>query len=254
MQNSPTRAEIYQTFSSITKTDSLQEQENKNDPGNPFFYVNWMDVLAVARKSFPNIHWEHYVYEDGGEAYFFPDKTAEVKVTILIDDVHHTTTLPVSTLGQDPAVNPNAALINTSKKRALCKALGEMGLFWQLWSDDERDEFVKRSQKKKESGLKVVNIKEPANDEIAKKEEPEKEKADLDPDVLIQEAYNRLYDDELKALRSKKTFHETLEKVCNNLRNKFGKGFHESWKARVIRSSYHRKKWEVPREGQSNVG
>ena len=208
---SPTRADIWKTFSEIKQTKNLQS--DTMDGGTAVTFVNWMDTLAEARKHFPQISWEHWTYDNGGEVFYFADKTAEVKATIFIDEVEHSTTLPVTDQNWSPIVNPNANDINTAKKRCLCKALGELGLYWQLWSKVERDGFVQKS-----------TVREAANDSVAANDPvvtPIKPDAVKDVGVDIKQFYNCQYDDQIKKLRSEAKIIATVERIQNNARIKF---------------------------------
>lgn len=213
---SPTRADIWQTFSNIKHTSNLQT--STNDMGKELSFVNWMDTLAEARKHYPSIHWEHWTYENGGEVFYFLDKTAEVKATVFIGEVEHTTTLPVTDDNSVPIANPNANDINTAKKRCLCKALGELGLYWQLWSKVERESFVSKS------GIKVVSNNDAANDPVVTEIKPE---AVNDVEVDIKQFYNCKFQDEIKQLRNEAKIIETVKKVHNNARNRYQKDLTE---------------------------
>jgi len=231
MQKTLTRAEVWKAFSSIKSTSSLQEEPL--DGGDSIFYVNWMDTVAAAREIYPDLDWEHWVYDDGGEAYFFPDKTAEVKVVINIGGVCHPTTLPVTDSKWKAIVNPNAIDINNAKKRCICKALGEMGLYWKLWSKAQRGMFT--------SGSKM---KEAANDDAAP-ETVVSVKEGEDIEVTMKEFYNRNYDDHLRKIKRKPEFCSALEKIHNKARNLFGTAFTNEFKAAVTLVAYQRKSFKM---------
>tara|TARA_S200000501_G_C20776626_1_gene722989 strand:+ start:436 stop:1164 length:729 start_codon:yes stop_codon:yes gene_type:complete len=145
-ENGPaTNASVWATFSKIDSTDKLQTAYSADPDGFKPVYVNWIDTLATARDTFPQIVWEFLTYEDGAQAYFFPDQSAEVKVAIRIEEAYHETTLAVTTNNGKIIKSPNSNDINNAKRRALCKCLGEMGLFWQLWSSVEFSAFVANS-------------------------------------------------------------------------------------------------------------
>ena len=146
-ENGPaSNASVWATFSKITSTKKLQTAYNPDDDGFKPVYVNWIDTLATARAIYPQIVWEFLTYENGAQAYFFPDQSGEVKVSVRIDEAYHETTLAVTTNNGKVIKSPNSIDINNAKRRALCKCLGEMGLFWQLWSSGvEFREFVANS-------------------------------------------------------------------------------------------------------------
>lgn len=145
-ENGPaTNASVWNTFSKIDSTKKLQSAYSEDPDGFKAVYVNWIDTLATAREIFPQIVWEFLTFEDGAQAYFFPDQSAEVKVAIRIDEAYHETTLAVTTTNGKVIKSPNSNDINNAKRRALCKCLGEMGLFWQLWSRVEFSAFVANS-------------------------------------------------------------------------------------------------------------
>jgi hypothetical protein len=216
---SPTRADIWQTFSKIKRTTNLN-----SDPANGgevISYVNWMDTLAEARSYYPEIGWEHWTYEDGGEVFYFLDQTAEVKATILIGEVEHTTTLPVTDSNWNPIINPNANDINTAKKRCLCKCLGELGLYWQLWSKVERDGFISKSNIKVLDNNKS-NIKVAANEELVVDADPAVSKVpetEKDIEVVIQQFYNGEFADHVKSIRNHSKVIDAVSKIHNKARN-----------------------------------
>lgn len=145
-ENGPfTNASVWNTFSKIDSTKKLQTAYSPDPEGFKPVYVNWIDTLATAREIFPQLVWEFLPYENGAQAYFFPDQSAEVKVAIRIDEAYHETTLAVTTNNGKVIGSPNSNDINNAKRRALCKCLGEMGLFWQLWSSVEFSKFVANS-------------------------------------------------------------------------------------------------------------
>ena len=146
-ENGPaTNASVWATFSKVDSTKKLKTAYSADPDGFKPVYVNWIDTLATARDMFPQIVWEFLTYENGAQAYFFPDQSAEVKVAIRIDEAYHETTLAVTTTNGKVIKSPNSNDINNAKRRALCKCLGEMGLFWQLWSSGvEFREFVANS-------------------------------------------------------------------------------------------------------------
>ena len=135
--------------------------EETTSTGQQIHYVNWMDTYVLAqnpnKETSLNVEWEYLTDDYGNDAWFFPDETAEVKIAIRIEGVTHQASLPVMDKDFVAIVSPNSTQINKSKMRVRCKALGEMGLFWRLWSEDERPNV----------GAKVSNVLSlvPANDE-----------------------------------------------------------------------------------------
>jgi hypothetical protein len=103
-------------------------------------YVNWMDTFVIAQnpnaKTTLDISWEYITDDSGNDAWFFPDGTAEVKLHINVSGISHQASLPVMNTKHEAIVSPNSTEINKSKMRVRCKALGELGLFWRLWSDE----------------------------------------------------------------------------------------------------------------------
>ena len=122
-------------------------------------YVNWMDTFVTAQnpnaKTTLDINWEYITDDQGSDAWFFPDGTAEVKLHINVSGITHQASLPVMNTKHEAIVNPSATDINKSKMRVRCKALGELGLFWQLWSREYHEA----------KPTNVVSLV-PANDEV----------------------------------------------------------------------------------------
>ena len=249
--STPSRADIWKTFSSIKKSDNLNASKTNAPNEDPLYFVNWMDTLSVARKHFPDIAWENYVYEDGGEAYFFPDGTAEVKASIYIGDVAHTATQPVYDNDGAPIVNPSSHEINTAKKRVLCKCLGELGLFWQLWSDNEREAFVKRSSFQVAANDsvniadKAANAKKPANEEVKADELSE-------ADQLIKDYFDRSWDD-LRKNKPKTVIemNRRLRKIQSGAYNRGAQRDVTAEKAKWMRSKML--KWKHLKEDYENA-
>ena len=150
--NDLTKSQLWAIYDKV-KSPSKLETEGEIQ------YVNWMDTFVVAQN--PNkqtaldIGWEYITDDSGNDAWFFPDGTAEVKLHINVSGVSHQASLPVMNTKHEAIINPNSIEINKSKMRVRCKALGELGLFWRLWSDEYH----------KPTTSNVVALV-PANDEV----------------------------------------------------------------------------------------
>lgn len=160
--NEVTRSQLWEIYDQVPIPAKLEGESGGIQ------YVNWMDTFVIARQ--PNksttleISWEYITDDAGNDAWFFPNGTAEVKIYIHVSGVTHQASLPVMNSKHEAIHSPNATDINKSKMRVRCKALGELGLFWRLWSEDYH--VSKPSSNVSKPSSNVVSLV-PANDEPA---------------------------------------------------------------------------------------
>jgi len=161
-EQSMTKSQIWAIYSEVAVPPKVKtEQDSK------LHYVSWMDTYAKAMQ--PNedtlleVAWEYIHDDQGNDAWTFPagngNVTAEVKIAMNVEGVIHQASLPVWDQNHKSIINPTSSDINNAKMRVRCKALGELGLFWKLWSEDHWDEV------KDQSGGNVVHLV-PANEEV----------------------------------------------------------------------------------------
>lgn len=108
-------------------------------PTNDLEHIPWMDAHLSFLSLFPDYHWEFLENDQGQEAFFYPDGTAEVRCRMTVGDRSIITSLPVHKRGK-AIIKPSAFEINTAKQRCRVKAMAEFGWGAELWAKYENPE------------------------------------------------------------------------------------------------------------------
>lgn len=115
-------------------------------PTNDLEHVPWMDAHLSFLALFPDYQWEFLENDQGQEAFFYPDGTAEVRCRMTVGDRSIITSLPVHKRGK-AIIKPSAFDINTAKQRCRVKAMAEFGWGAELWAKYENPEDGEPAEK-----------------------------------------------------------------------------------------------------------
>tara|TARA_B100001094_G_C17877533_1_gene645235 strand:- start:7 stop:729 length:723 start_codon:yes stop_codon:yes gene_type:complete len=207
-QETMSKSQVWQIYSKVPVPEDLLNKEGD------VHYVNWMDTyqkaMNPAENVFMDVSWEIITDDNGSDVWFFPagngNVTAEVKIAMNVNGVVHQASLPVWDSKHTSIINPTSSDINNTKMRVRCKAFGELGLFYQLWSKEYNSE-----KSKTKSNVVSINA---ANDET--------QTPQVDIGVQIQEFYNNKYSEHLVLAETPRDFKKILERVHNLAKNTFG--------------------------------
>ena len=129
-----------QIFEICRSQSAIKDAESKVvSPRNDLDHIPWMDAHLSFSALFPDYTWEFLENDQGQEAFFYPDGSAEVRCRMTVGNRTIITTLPVHQRGKN-ILNPGAFAINTAKQRCRVKAMAEFGWGADLWAKYEEPE------------------------------------------------------------------------------------------------------------------
>jgi len=136
----------------------LNVNEHTEDKGK-YTYLSWAWAWQYFKGIFPNASFEKHTNADGYPAFFGPDGTAFVKVTVDIGEEGYapiTEMLYVMGNTNSPITNPTSQDINKALQRCLTKAMAYHGLGLYIYAgedlpEDEDNEQAPKKQTPKDT-------------------------------------------------------------------------------------------------------
>ena len=124
---------VWETLSAINVSEHTEKKGN-------FSYLSWAWAWGTLKSLYPNaeVHKEYFnqgefsvPYTRDIEGYAF------VQVTIKVDDITLTETMPVLNHTNKPIQNPNSFEVNTSLQRCMAKAIAMCGLGHYIYAGED---------------------------------------------------------------------------------------------------------------------
>ena len=137
-------------------------------------YLPWQHAHALMMEHFPQYEWNFRESPQGLEVFYFADGTAEVSVLISIDDITTYASKSVTGIGNRAVKNPNADDIHNAKMRCRVRALAELGLGFDLWTNPDNYPYIPIVTEVSNSVEGNVPSK-PKNDTVSQKDKSKKE-------------------------------------------------------------------------------
>ena len=132
-------------FQSVSEVNVNDHTEAKGR----FTYLSWAWAWQYFKGVFPNASFEKHTNADGYPAFFGPDGTAFVKVTVDIGEEGispMTELLYVMDNRNNPITNPTSKDINTALQRCLTKAMAFHGLGLYIYAGEDLPEGEDKEQ------------------------------------------------------------------------------------------------------------
>jgi hypothetical protein len=122
---------IWDTLSTINVNEHVEKK-------NGFSYLSWAWAWGVLMDNFPNSKFSFDQFGDGGgEVFYYPDGTAEVRCALSVDGVMRVMWLPVMDHRNKPIPKPDARAVNDTKMRCLVKAMALFGLGHYIYAGED---------------------------------------------------------------------------------------------------------------------
>jgi len=114
-------------------------------------YLPWMEAHSLMMDYNPAYSWEFQQDAEGRELHYLNDGSAEVRITMIVDGLSQTTSLPLyhkdKTSRELKAIeNPSAWDLNTAKQRARVRAMAGFGLGYELFKKTAQEPVFKDEQ------------------------------------------------------------------------------------------------------------
>lgn len=149
---------LFERMRAIDCKDIIQT----NSFGNKDFkYISWADAWAMLKKHFPDASFHYHTYGEQFVPFLQTSQGAFVSVSVTVEGVCMTETLPVMDAKNHAISEPDARDINDSLKRCLVKAIALHGLGLSCY---EKDDIYAREHPRKELELHSTPLKEGAID------------------------------------------------------------------------------------------
>ena len=158
---------IFETLSKIPVGDYVKHSTAED--GKMLPYLPWTHAHQLMMQHYPEYEWSFSENPEGLEVFYFKDGTAEVRVVMSIGDVTMIASKTVTNGTGKAYPNPNASDIHNAKMRCRTRAMAELGLGWDLWSNPQNYPYEEPKSVVKEALERA---------EDSKAEEPKHSKAD----------------------------------------------------------------------------
>jgi hypothetical protein len=128
---------IWDTLSRINVNEHVEKK-------NGFSYLSWAWAWGVLMDNFPDSKFVFDKFGDnGGEVFYFPDGSAEVRCALTVSGVTRVMWLPVMDHRNKPIIKPDARAINDTKMRCLVKAMALFGLGHYIYAGEDLPDAAK---------------------------------------------------------------------------------------------------------------
>ena len=132
-------------FEKLNNVNVNEHTEKKNG----YTYLSWSWAWSHFKQEFPNATYTKHTDENGIPAFFLPDGTAVVKVTVDTGEADLpslTEIYPVTNYNNKAIVNPNAYDINSAFQRCFVKVMAMHGLGLYIYNGDIVPEIEKDAE------------------------------------------------------------------------------------------------------------
>lgn len=135
---------VWETLSKIDVNEHTEKKGNLT-------YLSWAWAWGTLKDAYPDATFEKHWF--GGDGYKLPfakdDAGAYVMVTVAVEDLAVTETMPVLDYKNKAVQNPDSFQVNTSLQRCLAKAIAYHGLGHYIYAGEDLPEGKPRSDKGK---------------------------------------------------------------------------------------------------------
>lgn len=108
-------------------------------------HLPWMEAHALMMAYNPAYSWQFHQDAEGRELHYLDDGSAEVRITMTVDGLVQTSSLPLYR-DMKAIQNPSSWDLNTAKQRARVRAMAGFGLGFELFKKTAQEPMFKDDQ------------------------------------------------------------------------------------------------------------